>query len=157
MKTKSFVILILVIILVVGAIGGAFIGGQALGKSQGKTEANQALESQLSQFSGGRQGMSPEGSTLPGGMGGIFFRGGTSGTVAEVEGNMLTLDALDGTKVRVVISDQTTIEKMAQGTTTDISAGTTITVTGQENTDGSIQATSIFITPVSTTPQVNQQ
>ncbi len=152
MKTKSFVMLILVIVLVVGAIGGAFIGGQALGKSQSRTEANQALESRFSQFSGGQRGTPPEDSTLPGGMGGTFTRGGTSGTVEEVEGNVLTLDELDGTKVRVVISDQTTIEKMAQGTTSDISAGTTITVTGLENTDGSIQATSIFITPRFETP-----
>ena len=79
-----------------------------------------------------------------------------AGTVEEIEGNVLTLDALDGTKVRVVVSDQTTIQKMAQGTTSDISAGSTITVTGQKNTDGSIQATSIFITPVPTTPEVNQ-
>ena len=152
MKMKSFVILIIVIVLVLGAIGGAFIGGQAVGKSQGKTEATQALGSQFRQFSNGQQGELPEGSTLPGGMGGTFTRGGTSGTVEEIEGNVLTRDALDGTKVRVVISDNTTIQKMAQGTTSDVSAGSTITVTGQKNTDGSIQATSIFITPVPTTP-----
>ena len=152
MKTKSFVILILVIILVVGAIGGAFIGGQALGKSQSRTEANQALGSRFGQLPDGWQGTPPEDFTSPGGMGGTFTRGGTSGTVEEIEGNVLTLDALDGTKVRVVISDNTTIQKMAQGTTSDISAGSTITVTGQKNTDGSIQATSIFITPVPTTP-----
>jgi len=156
MKTKSFIMLILIIVLVAGAIGGAFIGGQALGKSQGRTEAQQTLESRFSQFSNGQQGTFPEGSTPPSGMGGIFTRGGTSGTVEKVEGNVLTLDALDGTKVRVVISDDTTIEKMAQVTTSDISTGTTITVTGQKNTDGSIQATSIFITPVSVTPQANK-
>jgi hypothetical protein len=146
MKTKTFVILILLVVLVGGAIAGAFLGGQAVGKSQG----NQALRSRFEQFPSGQQRVYSDNSTFPGGMGGPFARGGTFGTVEKVEGSVLTVKAPDGSTIQVVISDQTTIQKMAQGDLSDITAGSSVSVTGETRDDGSIAATTIFLTP---TPQ----
>lgn len=82
---------------------------------------------------------------MPGGM--VVTRGGTFGTVEKVEGNVLTVKAFDGSTTQVTISDQTTIQKMAQGDLSDIVAGSSVSVTGDREDDGSIAATTIFITP----------
>ena len=150
MKTRSFIILVLVVVLVGGAIAGAFVGGQAMGKSQGKEEVNQSLQSRFSQFSRDRQGTYSGNLTLPGGMDGAFARGGTFGTVEKVEGNVLTVKASDGSEIQAVISDQTSIQKMAQGNLSDILVGSSVSITGDRKDDGSIAATTISITP---TPQ----
>jgi len=146
MKTKSFVILVVLIVVVGGAIAGAFLGGQAIGKSQG----NQAFQSRFGQFPSGEQRAYSGNFTSPGGTGGFIARGGTFGTVEKVEGNILTVKAPDGSTVQVVISDQTTIQKMAQGDLSDITAGSSVSVTGERKDDGSIAATTIFLT---STPQ----
>jgi preprotein translocase subunit YajC len=141
MKTKTFVILVLLIVLVGGAIAGAFLGGQAVGKSQG----NQASQSRFSQLPSGQRRAYSSNLTSPGGT--VFTRGGTFGTVEKIEGNMLTVKAPDGSTVQVVISDQTTIQKMAQGDLNDITIGSSVSVTGDRKSDGSVAATTIFITP----------
>jgi hypothetical protein len=143
MKTKTFVILILLVVLVGGAIAGAFLGGQAVGKSQG----NQAFQSRFEQFPRDQQRIYSDNLTSPDGMRVPFARGGTFGTVEKVESNVLTVKAPDGSTIQVVISDQTTIQKMAQGNLSDITAGSSVSVTGDTRDDGSIAATTIFITP----------
>jgi len=143
MKTRSFVILILLIVVVGGAIAGAFVGGQAVGKSQ----ANQTLRSRFEQFPSFQQRMDSGNLTMPGGMDGFIVRGGTFGTVEKIEGNVLSVKAPDGSTVQVVISDQTTIQKIAEGDLSDITAGSSVSVTGDREDDGSIAATTIFITP----------
>jgi preprotein translocase subunit YajC len=144
MKTKSFVILVLLIVVVGGAIAGAFLGGQAVGKSQ----SSQAFESRFGQFPNFQQRTSSDNLTPPGGM--VFTRGGTFGTVEKVEGNVLTVKTPDGSTTQVTINDETTIQKMAQGDLSDILAGSSVSVTGERKDDGSIAATTIFLTP---TPQ----
>jgi preprotein translocase subunit YajC len=80
----------------------------------------------------------------------VFTRGGTFGTVEKVEGNVLTVKTPDGSTTQVTINDETTIQKMAQGDLSDILAGSSVSVTGERKDDGSIAATTIFLTP---TPQ----
>ncbi len=146
MKRKVLIIL-LAVVLVGGLIGGAFIGGMAMGKNQGREQANQELQSQFqSGFGqGGTQGTPQPGSPPSGGLGGLFGRQGTVGIVEKVEGNVMTLNAGEGT-VRVLIADNTSIQKMGEGSLNDISPGQTVTVSGERKDDGSIAATTIFIT-----------
>jgi len=68
------------------------------------------------------------------------------GAVEKVEGNVVTLNTPQGA-VRVMVDGSTSIQKMAAGSLGDISAGESITVSGERQADGSIQATSILITP----------
>jgi hypothetical protein len=49
--------------------------------------------------------------------------------------------------VSVTTSSSTTVQKMVSGSLTDIKTGDSITISGETKDDGSIQATSIFITP----------
>ncbi len=150
MKTKSFVTLLVVAVILGSAIGGALAGGVAIGKSQGKSEARQTLVSQIGQSSsttGLGSGTTGQGNfRLPGNYTGISSGNGTTiGTVEKVEGNIVTLNTRTGTTVLVDIGNSTSIQKMSEGSLGDISLGENITVSGNTNADGSIEARSITI------------
>jgi len=151
MKPKSFVALLVVAVILGSAIGGALAGGVAIGKSQGKSEARQTLVSQIGQSSSttGRGNVTTgQGNfQLPGNFTGIPSGNGTTmGTVEKVEGNIVTLNTRQGTTVLVDIGNSTSIQKTAAGSLGDISLGANITVSGNKNADGSIQARNITIT-----------
>ena len=149
MKRKTFIILLAAVVVLGGVIGGVFAGGMAIGKSQGREEADQEWQNQFSQLPSrfGEEGASPD-TTDPGFQfpGGLWGMGGTVGEVEKIEGNVLTLSTLEGT-IQVLISDSTTIQKMEEGVLDNILPGDSITVSGERNEDGSIEATNIFITP----------
>ncbi|MBU2009577.1 MAG: hypothetical protein KJ624_07075 [Chloroflexi bacterium] len=160
MKQNAFVIWLAVVVVLGGVLGGAFAGGIAIGKSQGREQATQELQSQRSQLAAGLgqrgtqqgtpqpgQGTPQPGSSFPGGLGGFAGRGGTVGAVEKIEGNVVTLNTPQGA-VRVMVDGSTSIQKMGAGSLGDISAGESITVSGERQADGSIQATGILITPV---------
>ena len=156
MKTKSFVALLVVAVILGSAIGGALAGGVAIGKSQGKSEARQTLVSQIGQYSsttGLGNGTTGQGnSQLPGNYTGIPSGiGATVGTVEKVEGNIVTLNTRTGTVI-VNIGNSTSIQKMAEGSLADISPGESITVSGNKNADGSIEARNITIASGFTLP-----
>ena len=148
MKKGAFIILLAAVVILGGAIGGALAGGMTIGTSQGREEATQELQSQLSQLTarsgqkGTQQGTPQPDSGLPGG---LFGKGGTVGTVESVEGNVITLNTLEGA-VRVLVAADIPIQKMGEGSLDDISSGDSITVSGEQEDDGSIDATNIFIT-----------
>ena len=155
MKQRSFVILLVAVVVLGGAIGGAFVGGIAVGKNQAEQEAVPDLQSQLTSRFGQRaaQGDTAQDDRPQTGVfGGFMGRQGTVGTVEQVEGNVLTLNTMMGTTVRVLIADDTLIQKTGEGTLDDISPGSQVTVSGEAEDDGSINATSIFITPAFDTP-----
>lgn len=68
------------------------------------------------------------------------------GTVEKIEGGVITVKTLTGS-ISVITSSSTTVQKMGSGNLTDIKTGDSITISGESKADGSIQATSIFITP----------
>lgn len=143
MKPKSFVTLLVAAVILGSVIGGALAGGIAIGKGQSQgSQTNKYTSSLLSglgnisglgnfQFPGNNTGFNP-GSRV------------TTGTVEKVEGNVATLDTSTGT-VLVNIGNSTSIEKIAEGSLGDISIGANITVSGNKNADGSIDARSITI------------
>jgi hypothetical protein len=151
---NRFTIWLIAAVLVGGAIGGAFIGGITLGKDQGREEVTQELQNRASQFSsslgqGNTQSSATDqqsGSTPPTGTGMPFGRGGTIGTVEKIEGGVITVKTFSGT-VNVITSSNTTVQKMGTGSLSDIKTGDNISVSGTSQDDGSVKATSIFITP----------
>ena len=150
---KRFITLLVAAIFLGGVLGGIFIGGITIGKSQGREEVTQELQDQASQFASrfvqdGAQGITDQQTGLmpPAGAGMPFGRGGIMGTVEKIEGSVITVTIPDGT-VNVITSDSTTVQKMDSGSLTDIKTGDSITVSGDRQDDGSIQATSIVIAP----------
>ena len=150
MKQKPFITLLVTIIVLGGIISGAFAGGIAVGKNQAEEEASQDLQSQFATRFGNRDtiqdGTTPQNPLFPGGMGGFMGRQGTIGTVEDIDDNVITLETMTGV-IEVTVADDTSIQKMGEGSIEDISPGDTITVTGESEDDGSIEAASIFVTP----------
>jgi hypothetical protein len=153
---KRFIILLIVAVVVGGVIGGAFIGGIAIGKDQGREEITQEMQDRTSQFASrfGQDSTTdqPTDMTPPTGAGMPFGRGGTMGTVEKIEGGIITVTTTNGS-VNIVTSSSTTLQKMDNGSLTDIKIGDSITVSGESQDDGSIQASNIFITPKITLPE----
>jgi hypothetical protein len=145
MKRNAFIVLLVMAVILGSAIGGALAGGVAIGKSQGRQEARQSLLSQISQSSS--TSTTGQGNVqVPGNYTGILSSGrATVGTVEKVEGSLITLNTSTGT-VLVNIGNGTSIQKLAEGSLADISPGENITVSGNKNADGSIEARSITIT-----------
>ncbi|HEX9897044.1 MAG TPA: hypothetical protein VGA85_05235 [Dehalococcoidales bacterium] len=145
---KRFIMLLVAAVLLGGVIGGTLIGGIAIGKSQGREEITQEMQDRTSQFTSrfGQDGTTeqPTGMTPPAGAGMFVGRGGTIGTVGKIEGGIITLTTPTGS-VSVITSSSTTVQKMDSGSITDIKIGDSISVSGESQDDGSIQATSIFI------------
>jgi hypothetical protein len=92
--------------------------------------------------------MVPGGAAGFAGIGGVIggggFGAGATGTVQTINGNTLTVTTQNGSPVSVVLSANTTIEKLTQGTAGDITIGGNVTVAGPRNADGSIQAASVL-------------
>jgi hypothetical protein len=149
---KRFLILLVAAVLLGSAIGGAFIGGIAIGKNQGKDEASQDLQNRVSQFSSrfGQDNSTsgntvpPSGFTPPSG-GGIVIGRGTTGTIEKIENNTISVKTADGSSVNVITSSSTTVQKMDTGSTNDLKPGDTISVSGETQEDGTIQAANILI------------
>ena len=150
MKPKSFVTLLVAAVILGSVIGGALAGGIAIGKSQSQgSQTNQysSLPSGLGNISGLGNFQFPGNST--------GFNSGsraTTGTVEKVEGDVVTLKTQGNTTVLVNVSGSTSIQKTVEGSLADIATGDNITVSGNKNADGSIEAGSITIVSGFTLP-----
>ena len=143
--------LIPVIVVVVVAIGvGAFFGGKAAGG--GTPSAAEAMKvvsnltaaqrQALAQSSGGT-GTATGAPT--GGFAGASGAGGnmTSGSIVSSDANSMTIKLASGSTKIVLFSDSTTISVSKTGSTSDLTAGQEVRVSGTTNSDGSITASNI--------------
>ena len=121
----------IVILLVVG--GGAFYFGMNYGKSQAAATATAARAG----FAGRTGRTSASGA------------GFTTGTIISKDSSSITLQLpanTGGSKI-IFYSNATQIGEMTSGTPKDLTTGTTVSVTGTTNSDGSVTANSIQIRP----------
>jgi hypothetical protein len=85
-----------------------------------------------------------------------FQRRGANGTIAAVNGNILTVTTTQG-QLTVNVNSSTTIDKTVAGAVSDLSQGQFVTVGGAADSTGSISATEIMIQqgqpPVLTSPR----
>ena len=163
MNTKAFVLLLVGVLVLGGSIGGAFAGGVVVGKNQEAEAAPSSLPTQLPAGSGQqftdqfsqeqldqfRQQFQGEFGQRAGARGGYGGRGGLSGTIESIEGNLLTINTLQG-PLQATIGEDTVIQQFAQGTLADLQTGTQVTVTGERGEDGTFEASSILLTPEGT-------
>jgi hypothetical protein len=127
------IILFVIVLIIVGA--GAFFGGM-------KYQQNK-ISSQRTSF----QNLSPEQrqqfSQKAGRMGANFL----SGEVINKDEKSLTLKLPDGSTKIVFFSGSTQISKATEGTMDDIEIGKQIMVSGDQNSDGSLTAKTIQLSP----------
>jgi hypothetical protein len=128
-------ILMIVIAIVIAA--GAFFGGMKY--QQNKTNNGFALQQgQLRQKMGQNQG----------GQGQIQAFRPVRGDILSVDNNTLTVKLSDGSSKIVVLSETTTYLKEATSTKDDLKTGTTVSIVGKTNADGSVTAQNVQINPV---------
>ncbi|MDY6892314.1 MAG: DUF5666 domain-containing protein [Chloroflexota bacterium] len=153
---SAFVVSLIAAIVVGGIVGGVFVGGVAMGKEQGREEASLELREQMSQFtspfgqqiedSSRRASIgSQEGMNLPN-MGGFSGGAGTMGTVESVEQGVITLSTLEGS-ISVLTGNSTFFQTVNEGSLGDVSVGENVTVSGEQQEDGTIQATAVYMIP----------
>ncbi|MCX6718314.1 MAG: DUF5666 domain-containing protein [Candidatus Staskawiczbacteria bacterium] len=127
-KFKTIHIIAVIIILVI--VGGSFFGGMLYGKSQNSRSfaGNGTFQTRINRA----------------GTGGNFI----SGSIISKDATSITLQLPNNTGSKIIFySDTTQIAKSATGTANDLATGTSVSVTGTTNSDGSVTAQSIQIRP----------
>jgi hypothetical protein len=134
--------LALAVVVIAAGIGGAEIQrhwGGASGSTAGATRA--------AGFPGGFRGFGG-GGAASGASGGVGFGGAgnaTTGTVTLIKGDTLYVTAASGNTVLIHTSAGSKVTKSVAGTVRTIHPGDAVTVTGAQQTDGSVTASQITI------------
>ena len=131
MNKASKIISGIVILLIIA--GGAFYGGMIYGKGQ-STASTASARAGFGGMRGARMGANGAGFT--------------SGTIIAEDSSSITLQLPNngGSKI-IFYSSSTQIAKTTSGAPSDLTNGTTVSVTGTTNSDGSVTAQSIQIRP----------
>ena len=119
--TKPFILFIAVALVMGGAFGGVFAGGVAFGKTQNGEALPQEAYSVRQDF------------------GNRSHQGGLNGVIAEVDGDIMTLNTAQGS-VNAAIQADTKIRKFAEGTLPDLQPGMRVTIIGEPGLDGAVEA-----------------
>ena len=129
-------------VIVIVLAGGFFYTGMMYGEQKNKVIENslsQNRQGQLQQFSG-RNG--------PGGQRGGAMRAGggfITGEILSKDAQSITVKLRDGGSKIILVSESTRVTKETEGTIDDLSIGTGVSIAGETNSDGSINAQSVQI------------
>jgi hypothetical protein len=125
-KTNKIILAVVIVIIVAG---GSFYGGMIYGKSQNPKPGSGSgtFQTRINRAGGG---------------------GFISGSILSKDASSITLQLQNGSGSKIIFySDTTQINKQALGTATDLATGTSVSVVGTTNSDGSVTAQSIQIRP----------
>jgi hypothetical protein len=130
--------------LVVAAAG--YVVGVQVQKHDDKNSSSSASSvAQRFRNAASASGAATGGSGTGGSRGGGAFGNRTGGTVKLVDGNNVYITDVNGNTVKIATNAGTQMSKSVAATIKDVAPGATITVTGTQNADGSITATSLSI------------
>jgi Domain of unknown function (DUF5666) len=91
------------------------------------------------------------GVNIGGQKGGRQFGGAVNGEILSVDTGSVVIKNRDGGSRIVLVSPSTEISKSVSGSSTDLTIGTQVMISGVSNPDGSVNATTINIRPASST------
>lgn len=153
---KKYIVIALVAIIVVGA--GGFYGGTRYESSHLTSAGQLRGTGGAGNFAGGGTGQGRRATgTGQGGPGGAGANGGfTTGNIIAADSNSITVQMRDGSSKTVYYSGSTAIGKTAAGSSSDLSNGEGVMITGTANSDGSITAQNIQIRPAQPNPAPGQ-
>lgn len=129
MNGKQIVSLVVVAIVFAG---GGFFGGMKYAQSKAP-----AIPAGRGQFAG--QGFGGRGAR---GANGMAFVGGQ---VMSVDNGTITVKLMNGGSQIIILAPSTQFRKAVDGTAADVAVGKQITVTGSQNSDGSLTAQNVQI------------
>lgn len=145
---------IIITIIIVG--GGSFYGGMKYQESKTPTAADfqnlRNLSPQQRQQMFGQSGANNTSGALAGGRGGA---NGAAGEIIAKDNKSITIKLRDarlpdgqaGSKI-IFFSNSTKITESTEGSLNDLEIGKTIMVSGKQNSDGSITAETIQLSPL---------
>jgi len=128
---KNSLIITGIVALLVGILG--FYGGVLYQKSQKTT------------FSGRSADLSSRQGTLPNRQNGVTGNRPVIGEVISVDADSITVKTQDNGSKIVIVSNSTKINKTSEGSRSDLTTGSQVTVIGSENSDGSLTAQNISV------------
>jgi hypothetical protein len=137
---KRVMLVLLAVLVLAGVGGGAFWAGTKVGENRAVQNPARFFQ----QRAGGQSGQFPGllQTPQPGQRGAQVLGGGITGTIEEVQGNILVVST--GTEtIRVQTTDTTLIEKYLSVNVGDLKVGEQVIVSGSRNDDGSYTARSI--------------
>ena len=139
--------LVIVIVAAVAAAAGYFYG-----ISVGEARANQIRQDFFRARTGQGNQAAPAYTGQPGqgffGPGGQAGPRGTAGTIKSVDGNTMEVSTRDSV-VKVTLTDQTTVQKFATGSLSDLQVGEQVMVAGETDSSGVVTARSVQLIPES--------
>ncbi len=140
LKSKSILALVAMIIVIIGAFG---LGWLTAGSKSSTGRCN--LANNRGSFRPGN-GMMGQGKNFGGGMMGRGFgRNIITGDITKINDNNLTIKINDKEYIAVISTDTTITNKNEVAKQADLKVGQQISVLGQTNSQGQIQATNINI------------
>ena len=135
-KNKKISLVVIGVIVLVGV----FYAGVSYGKNQTPKRGPSNMQAFGQNGVGGARDMK------------AGFGGFTAGEIISKDDKSITIKLQNGGSKIIFLSTDTSISKNATGTINDLNVGTTVSITGTANTDGSVSAQSVQIRPV--TPPV---
>ncbi len=124
-----------------------FFGGYKVGESHSSTPAGGAMAGEYGQ--GGAAGTGARGAGRAGGAGG-FARNtanSTAGQIISEDADSITVALPAGGSRIVFVSSTTPVMKSTAGSFSDLTTGENVIVSGTQNSDGSLTASSVQIRP----------
>ncbi len=140
-KNMSKKQLIITGVVVLVAIGLGFYGGVQYGKNSVSAMRGGGAYQRAGSFNGNRL-------QLGGSQGGF-----SSGQIISKDAGTITIKLNSGSTALVLLSASTSVNKFASGTLDDLAVGNQVMITGDKNSDGSLNAKSIQIQPEMAKPQ----
>ncbi len=128
--TKKFLPIVATVVIVAGI---SFYGGMKYGEQSVSNSVQKNSAATGGQFRGQR------GSGMQNG------NGFASGQVLNKDAQSITVQMRDGSSKIIFYSSSTSVMKPISGSLNDISSGTEVTISGTQNSDGSITAQSIQV------------
>ena len=140
MTTKTFLLALFGLLLFGGGLGGSFVAGLVVGKNQESQVESMVVPSLHTSTAPGGSGQSS-------GWGGFGGRSpALTGTVTDVNGNVLTLNTAQG-DLQVSVGKDVIISQTVEVGIEDLPDGSRITVIGEPGDNGIITAIRIQVIP----------
>jgi Cu/Ag efflux protein CusF len=138
-------------LIVLAVAAGGIWGGAYLQRHHSSTSSAASLFGSFRRGAGGSGGTGSTGSGGAGsGAGGIAAAAAasnlTAGTVTDIIGNTLYVTNSSGDLVEVTIGSNTTVNRNAKSTLSELKPGDTVTVTGTKSSNGALVASTVSAT-----------